>query len=88
MNEHNVKVYTTKEAIEKLIDNENIYKAIEIDDRILILYYNDGLIEVWHENVIEKYHDDIEEYMDDVIDEDDVYVYKYAYEFSFEKYLV
>lgn len=88
MKEHTVKVYTTKEETENFTGYEDLTKVIEIDDHILILYHDDGLIEVWHENVIEKYHDDIEEYMDDECDEGDVYIYKYAYEFSLEKYLV
>lgn len=89
MKEHRVVVYTTKDEIERLVDNEGVSKAIEINDKTLILYYANGLIEVWHDDVIEKYHDDIESFMDDAIEDDIVrHEYRYRYEFALEKYLL
>lgn len=85
MKNHMLKVYTNEEEISEILDYENVEKLIEIDDKIMIIYYKEGLIEVWLDDIIEMYHDNVEEYMSD--DYDEKVRYFYRYEFSLEKYL-
>lgn len=86
MENHNVEVYTNKEEICGGLGFEpNVNKIIEIDDEIMIIYYDNGLIEVEYDDKMDLYHDNIEKYMEDGCDEDIQYFYRY--EFSLEKYL-
>ena len=57
MQNHNVEVYTNKEEICGGLGFEpNVNKVIEIDDEIMIIYYDDGLIGVWNDEDIQYFY--------------------------------